>query len=199
MLSQGVDAIRVRMRTFTSTYGEQSREEIIHDIYLAILSLLERYKPEGKSFLTYLSRSLHFEMARRIKSYAMSLSLWHNNVTTYGDGGGSFINEDMIASDSPDPNNMAFDEIEDEFGYLKKDWIESSGEEIFDDLSAFEKHVLFLYYQENLNDKQISEKLGFHINTVNNKRREAGKKLSKIVQLPVKRDRKSGKRAWIAS
>ncbi len=185
-------AIQNRMGTFLKTYGAQDPEDIRQDIYSAIMIMINRYKSEGRSFLTYLSRCLHFEIARKVKAHAKSLTLWHSNVTHYGDGFGDLVGGE---TKSEDP---FFDESGDEFGYLKEEWIEQGGDEVFADLSSFERRILFLYYQEELNDRQISKLLGMHINTVNQRRREAAEKLSQKTGLPVRRERKSGKKARVA-
>jgi DNA-directed RNA polymerase specialized sigma24 family protein len=58
--------------------------------------------------------------------------------------------------------------------------------------------VLIKYYLEDWNDRQIAESLGAHINTVNQKRRDAVELLCEELGMNkdnIKRSRKSGKKA----
>ena len=67
----------------------------------------------------------------------------------------------------------------------------------FKDLSVFQRKILIKYYLEDWNDRQIAEHLGAHVNTINQKRREAIKTICNEVGIPkseLKRNRKSGKR-----
>lgn len=69
---------------------------------------------------------------------------------------------------------------------------------MFNKLSVFQRKVLVKYYLEDWNDRQIAEYLGAHINTVNQKRRDAIDLLCAemgVSKENIKRSRKSGKKA----
>ena len=70
--------------------------------------------------------------------------------------------------------------------------------EFFKDLEIIERKILIKYYLEEWNDRQIGEEFGIHINTVNQRRRSAVKKIAlklHIDQKDIKRNRRSGKQA----
>ena len=67
----------------------------------------------------------------------------------------------------------------------------------FNILNPLERKIIIKYYIEHYNDKQVAEILGFHINTINEKRRHAVAKLAENLNiniLEIKRSRHSGKR-----
>ena len=70
--------------------------------------------------------------------------------------------------------------------------------DIFKELTTFQRKILVKYYLEDWNDRQIAEYLGAHINTVNQKRREAIELLcleQGVDKSTLKRSRNSGKKA----
>ena len=78
-------------------------------------------------------------------------------------------------------------------------WISGqSCSDIFNKLTPFQRKILIKYYLEDWNDRQIAENMGAHINTVNQKRRDAIDLLCTemgISKEMLKRSRKSGKKA----
>jgi DNA-directed RNA polymerase specialized sigma24 family protein len=96
--------------------------------------------------------------------------------------------------------DIPFDErlFEDEGGIPDSSWI--NGEtcsETFEMLTPLERRLLVKYYLEDYNDRQVAERFGMHINTVNQKRRFAAEEVANALgksRLDIKRNRKSGKR-----
>ena len=78
-------------------------------------------------------------------------------------------------------------------------WISGQNcSELFQSLAPLDRKLLIKYYMEDYNDRQIAEEFGMHINTVNQKRRQAVVKLANILGISeeeIKRNRKSGKKA----
>ena len=82
---------------------------------------------------------------------------------------------------------------------LFRSWV--NGEtcsDMFSILNQLERKIIVKYYAEEYNDKQISDYLGLHINTVNQKRRQAVHKLAEHLDIDlesIKRNRNSGRSA----
>lgn len=174
------------------TYGKADDEDILSDLNMCLLVLAKRYKNVGKNFCAYVYNAFRHEVARHIKRYIKNplniqyknceFEEWVNNGTT--------INNDFIYEDNY---------YESLTGLPDLTWINGqSCADIFNKLSIFQRKVLVKYYLEDWNDRQIAEYLGAHINTVNQKRRDAVDLLCKeagINKADIKRSRKSGKKA----
>ena len=65
---------------------------------------------------------------------------------------------------------------------------------IFSKLEAIERKIIIAYYYEDMNDRQIAEMLCIHINTVNQRRKRAIKKIQAALpngqELSIRRCRK---------
>ena len=87
---------------------------------------------------------------------------------------------------------------EDMVGLPDISWVNGlSCSDVFVRLTIFQRKILIKYYLEDWNDRQIAEYLGAHVNTVNQKRREAIQIVCEEVGISkdeLKRSRKSGKR-----
>ena len=87
---------------------------------------------------------------------------------------------------------------ENNVGVPDSSWISGTNcSDIFSDLNPLERKILIKYYMEDYNDRQIGEALGLHINTVNQKRRQAVSKLAMLLDVDektIKRSRNSGKK-----
>ena len=174
------------------TYGTVSEEEMMTDLQSILLVMARRYKKMGKSFCAYIYNSYRYEVARYIKKFIRNpLNIPYKNV----------VYEDYMRSTSDQDIEEGFEDryYEDTMGMPDMSWIRGlSCSEIFASLSPLERKLLTKYYLEEWNDRQISEEFGIHINTVNQKRREAATKVAHVQGLTekdIKRNRKSGKRA----
>ena len=70
--------------------------------------------------------------------------------------------------------------------------------DMFSNLTPLDRKILIKYYLEEWKDKQIADHFGMHINTVNQRRRCAAKKIAENLDIElenIKRTRKSGKKA----
>lgn len=174
------------------TYGQLTEEEILTDMQMLLLVLAKRYKQVGKNFCAYVHNCFRYEVSRHIKKYIKNpLNITYKNVpyenSEFGckDGEMDAIHEDVY--------------YEPENGVPNATWI--NGEtcsELFGMLTPLERKIVVKYYAEEYNDKQIADALGLHINTVNQKRRQAVAILASSLNIDldsVKRNRHSGRKA----
>lgn len=172
------------------TYGQLSEKDILIDLQMHLLVLARRYKQVGKNFCAYVHNCFRYEVSRHIKKFIKNpINISYKNVPYnntelgYKDGEIDYIHEDAYH----EPEN----------GIPNGSWI--SGEtcsELFSILNPLERKIVVKYYAEEYNDKQIADLLGLHINTVNQKRRQAVATLANILNIDlnsVKRNRHSGR------
>jgi DNA-directed RNA polymerase specialized sigma24 family protein len=172
------------------TYGQVPDEEMMMDLQTIFLVLAKRYKVMGKSFCGYLYNSYRHEMSRHIKKFIKNpLNISYKNVE-YED----YMNgkEDVEISTSYEDNYY-----EDATGLPDLEWIVGRNcSEAFVELTPLHRKILIKYYLEEWNDRQISEQFGIHINTVNQKRRQAVTVIAEHMNIDIediKRNRRSGK------
>lgn len=174
------------------TYGQLPEEDILTDLQMLLLVLAKRYKQVGKNFCAYVHNCFRYEVSRHIKKFIKNpLNISYKN-TSYEDTNNSSEENciDMVCEDMyHEPEN----------GIPNATWI--NGEtcsEIFSLLNPLERKIIVKYYAEEYNDKQIADSLGLHINTVNQKRRQAVATLANSLGIDldsVKRNRHSGRKA----
>lgn len=174
------------------TYGQLTEEDILSDLYMCFLTLGKRYKQTGKNFCAYVYNVYRHEVARHIKKFINNpLNIQYKNYR-YED---CINGEHDVHIDSTYEDNY----YESVTGLPDHTWITGqSCADTFSCLSPTQRKILIKYYLEDWNDRQISENTGSHINTVNQKRRDALDKLCEVLGVPkteLKRNRKSGKKA----
>lgn len=174
------------------TYGSVSEEEILVDLQSIFLEMARRYKQMGKSFCGYLYNSFRYEVSRLIKRFTknpINIPYKHTEFEDYM----RFSEEPSVVHDFEDKY------YENSVGIPDMTWIAGqSCSDLFNVLTPIERKLIIKYYLEEWNDRQISEEFGIHINTVNQKRRQAISKLAKALNIDesdIKRNRKSGKKA----
>lgn len=173
------------------TYGKVDDEDMLADLKMCLLILAKRYKNVGKNFCAYVYNSFRHEVARHIKKFIKNpLNIQYKNCEF----------EEWVNNG----HNVKMLEYTDTYyesltGLPDFTWINGqSCADMFNKLSVFQRKVLVKYYLEDWNDRQIAEYLGAHINTVNQKRRDAIDLLCAemgVSKENIKRSRKSGKKA----
>lgn len=176
------------------TYGQLTEEEILIDMQMLLLILAKRYKNVGKNFCAYVHNCFRYEVSRHIKKYIKNpINISYKN-TSYEDANNGF-GDDNIETIHEDLY------YEPESGIPNMNWISGNTcSEIFSILSSLERKIIVKYYAEEHNDKQIADLLGLHINTVNQKRRQAIAKLATGLNIDltnIKRNRHSGRKKTI--
>jgi RNA polymerase sigma factor (sigma-70 family) len=174
------------------TFGQLSEEDIISDLYMCFLTVAKRYKQTGRNFCAYLYNVYRHEVARHIKKHIKNpLNIQYKNLKY----------EDCVNGEHDIHIDLTYEDnyYESMTGLPDHTWIagQSCGE-AFAELTPSQRKILIKYYLEDWNDRQISENTGSHINTVNQKRRDALDQLCKTLNIPkseLKRNRKSGKKA----
>lgn len=174
------------------TYGQLTEEDVIADLYLCFLTVAKRYKQTGRNFCAYVYNVYRHEVARHIKRFTKNpLNVHYKN----------YRYEDCINGEQDVYINHSYEDnyYESITGLPDHTWISGqSCADIFSTLTPTQRKILIKYYLEDWNDRQISDNTCSHINTVNQKRRNALDKLCKALDVPkseLKRNRKSGKKA----
>lgn len=174
------------------TYGAADEMEITTDLQMLFLKLAKRYKQLGRSFCGYLYNCYRFEVLRHITAYIKNpINIPYRHIEY----------EDYIKYEEEPSVETNYEDsfYENAMGIPDHTWISGLNcSEIFNVLTPMERKLIVKYYLEDWNDRQISEVFSIHINTVNQKRRNAVRKLAKaygISARDIKRNRKSGKKA----
>lgn len=185
------DHIHMKFEFIVKTYGQIPEEEMLTDLQSLLLLKAQKYQQMGKNFCSYLYNSYKFEVSRHIKKFIKNpLNIPYKNLQ-YED----FMNgeNDNVASFHED------NYYEEATGVPGLEWVNGvSCSEVFSCLSNNDRKILVKYYLEDWNDQQIATALGMHINTVNQRRRSATKKLAEELGIDItdiKRTRRSGKKA----
>ena len=177
------------------TYAKLDDIDIITDLHMCFFILAKRYKQMGKNFCAYLYNVYNFEVSRHIKKFIKNPANIPYRQTEYEDYMQTFEEDEY--------ENCIEDQFfEDSFGIPDETWI--SGEscsDIFQCLTPEERKFIIMYYLEDYNDRQIAERFGLYINSVNQKRRRAVIKIAETMGVDIrqiKRNRKSGKNAMLS-
>lgn len=177
------------------TYGSLPGEEIMVDLQTIFLEMAKRYKQIGRNFCAYLYNSFRHDVSRHIKKFTRNPSNIHYRNCEYEDYMQSTHEvaiEDDCFEDKFYENSMGIPDLS---------WISGKNcSEKFLCLTPLERKLLIKYYMEEYNDRQIAEEFSIHINTCNQKRRQAVMKLAAafgINEEDIKRNRKSGKKAVV--
>ena len=184
--------IHSRFNFVSKTYGQLTAEEILIDLQMLLLVLAKRYKVMGRNFCAYLYNTYCYEVSRHIKKFIKNPSniaykncKYEDYLHTYTDVAVENSFEDKIYEDS--------------MGIPDLTWLSGLNcSELFQQLSTMERKILIKYYLEDYNDRQIANEFSIHINTCNQKRRNAINKLANFLDIDptdIKRSRKSGKKA----
>lgn len=185
------DTIHMKFEFIVKTYGQIPEDEMLTDLQSLLLLKAQKYQQMGKNFCSYLYNSYKFEVSRHIKKFIKNpLNIPYKNLQY----------EDFMNGEND--NVTAFHEdnyYEETTGIPGLEWVNGiSCSEIFSCLSNNDRKILVKYYLEDWNDQQIATALGMHINTVNQRRRSATKKLAEELGIDIsniKRTRRSGKKA----
>lgn len=174
------------------TYGDLPEEEILLDLQTLLLIMAQRYKQVGRNFCSYIYNCFKFEVARHINKFIRNpLNISYKNLAY----------EDCINGQSDYDLEQAYEDnyYEDLTGIPNSSWILGENcSEAFANLTPLDRKILVKYYLEEWKDKQIADHFGMHINTVNQRRRSAAKKIAENINIDndnIKRTRRSGKKA----
>lgn len=195
MLNRKVTPVKYRSDIYLKsnfikeTYGVNSEEDILYDLYICFLNVAKRYKQVGKNFCAYVHNVYKYEVARFIKAYIKNpLSVPYKNFQ-YED----YINGQEDLAFIEEQKNSYYEFMT---GLPDLSWVlgETCASE-FSFLSPLQRKILVKYYLEDWSDRQIAESLGVQTSSINGKRREAVNILCEIYDIDpssLKRIRKSG-------
>ena len=174
------------------TAGQMPEEEMLLEFQIIILTLAKRYKKTNRNFCAYVNNCFFYEVSRWIKNYQKNPMNIHYRQVNFEDYIG--IEEDF---------SIAIDDkfYENSMGIPDHNWIQGkSCSEMFKTLDNLERKIIIKYYLEDWNDKLISTEFSLHMNTINQKRNSAIKKIANHLGIDIskmKRNRNSGKQAVI--
>lgn len=176
--------------------SNQSEAEIKSDLQILLLILAKRYKQVGRNFCSYVYNCYQYEVSRFLKKQTSNPLNFNYKVTQWTE----VLQNDIDLRDGLMEINDVSKELDKEVNDIpNQGWM--TGEtcsKAFSDLSVLDRKILVKYYLEEWKDKQIAEEFCMHINTVNQRRRKAAKKIAETMVIDIekiKRTRKSGKKA----
>lgn len=184
--------IYVKFNFVKETYGSIDPEDINSDLQSLILTMAKRYKQVGRNFCSYIYNTYRYEVSRHIKKFTQNpINISYKNLQY----------EDCINGQTDFEIDQSYEDnyYEDLTGIPNSSWILGQNcSELFSDLTPLDRKILIKYYLEEWKDKQIAKYFSMHINTVNQRRRSAAKKIADNLGLDldnIKRTRRSGKKA----
>lgn len=172
-------------------------EDIYAECQVIMLQMAKSYKLYDKpTFHTMVDRLFHKKLFTRLKKLAsdpfvrkenleydgdigdnneqsMSNSLWHGENSWVKDieSCEEKIDYELSSNDNTILKEGAHDDLD-------LDWINGNkGKDIFKQLERTEREILKLYYYDGLTDKQVGDKIGFCMSTINKRRNKILEKL----------------------
>lgn len=184
--------IYTKFNFIKETYGSLEPEEIVADLQSLVLTMAKRYNQIGRNFCSYIYNSYRYEVCRHIKKFIKNpINITYKNLQY----------EDCINGETDFAIDQSYEDnyYEDLTGIPNYHWILGQNcSELFSNLTPLDRKILVKYYLEEWKDKQIADFFGMHINTVNQRRRSAAKKIAENMNIDlnsIKRTRRSGKKA----
>lgn len=179
-----------KLRIMRLIFAQVPTEDVYAEMQLIFFILLNRYKPMDRSFCAYAGSSFPYEVARYVRRFTASQSAWHPRCDSFDEIGITECVTDEFLDTFEYFETVEEDlTIVDEFGNLNEEWIKRADSAAFINLTSVERQLIKMYYQDRNNDLEISQKLDFHINTINHKRRKAVSEVSKVVGVEPARNR----------
>ena len=146
------------------------KEDVRQELICLFLIMAKRYrkKTEKGTFAGYVYSTYKFEVQRAFREYCKDpLTFSGNTHLPYFDSENVTENVDLLIDPFEDPDIVLSPEDE-QFG---PSWIHgATAEGPFKDLNIMDRLIIKMYHIDQLTDKEIAERTGFHINTINNRR-----------------------------
>lgn len=156
-------------------------EDLIQEMIMIILTQAKRYEYKKRSFSTYIYSTFKF----RVSDYVLSImksedAMLNKDVEICG------LGEDVLEDESIDfeveeiPEDVLVMQTEEKLG---NSWVRglNCGDE-FKELTPLQRMILKLNYEERQSDREISEKMGMHINTIFRHRKKAREVIVKTLE-----------------
>ena len=187
--------IKQKFNFVRETYGSQDENVIRSDLQLLMLILAKRYRQMGYNFCAYVYNAYSFEVSRHIYKFISNPANIPYRAGEYEDYMQTY--EEQVVEDG-----LVDKTYENNVGVPDSSWVQGTTcSDLFSALDPVERKILIKYYMEEMNDRQIGEALGLHINTINKKRRKALATLAEVLDVSeedIKRSRNSGKNTLFA-
>lgn len=176
----------------TYIHRKYEPEDIYSECQVVLLQMASTYKVYDRpTFHTLIDRLYYKKLFSRLKvlssdpfvrkdniefdsnisdnyNNVMSNCAWHGENSWYKDFEDVEKQIDFDLSVDKEKQQMIEDNDK---GILNLDWLNGvKGNDIFKELTRTEREILKLYYYDNLTDKEVSERLGYCMSTINKKR-----------------------------
>lgn len=183
-----------RFNFIKETYGHLENDDIMLDLKMLLLVLAKRYKRSNRSFCCYVANTYRYELFRHIQKFNKNPLNIHYKNLQYEDAA-KINTPDLI-----DDGNVEDKIYKNDMGLPDLSWIAGeSCSDAFSVLTPEERKIIVKYYLEHMCDRQIADRYGLHVNTCNQKRRNALNKLADYFGVSydkIRRSRNSGKKSF---
>lgn len=160
----------------TERFEVVEEEDLLQDLRLLLLQQAMRYQKKGQkiNFCGYLYNSYRFAVKHYYKWVFEDLLIYADEeLDEYGEDEGIDIEDEWFFEDK------YFEHEESELGF---NWMHNRSTTFpFNRLSTYERTVLFLYYEKNHTDLEISKITGYHEDTICRHRKRIKLKLEDIL------------------
>lgn len=168
-----VQMINYRMRHITD-------EDLINDLCLLLLTQARKYKKQGKkkNFCGYLFNSYRYKVYAHYKYLFKDLLYSHRieMLEDYRDENSEIIIEETLRSD------LYFQNEKEQIGL---NWIlGKTADYPFNQLNNFERTLISLYDYKGMTYEEVGAQMGYHRDTIWNKRKQIKKKLEELMKNP---------------
>lgn len=155
-------------------------EDLVQDLRLLLLGQAKRYEKRGSktNFLGYLYNSYRYAI-KNYYSFLFEDMLFSERVDYEVDPENEEENEGIEIEDAWFFEDVYFENEKEELGF---NWIHNrTATYPFNQLSTYERTVLFLSYEKNMTDKDVSAVTGYHEDTIFVHRKKIKKKLNELL------------------
>lgn len=168
-----VQMINFRMRHITD-------DELIYDLSLLLLTQARKYKKQGTktNFCGYLYNSFRYKVYEHYKYLFKDLHYSHliEMLEDYKDDNSEIVIDEIQKQD------LYFQNEKEEIGL---NWILGKSATFpFNQLNTFERTLLSLYDHKGMTYEEVGAQMGYHRDTIWNKRKQIKKKLKNIMKNP---------------
>lgn len=177
-----IDSYLYNVSYFTELLQDISDEDMRHSFQLSFLILADKFVKKKVPFRGYIAHTYKYEVYKWIKAYISDPLTYCNGsliveyVDDEYDGGSTFGDEiyhgEMLLS-------IPYEEFDINWIYGR------TCSDTFKDFSVFDRTILRKNFYENMTDGEIAQELGYHINTINGRKRKAITRLRKSQGRPM--------------
>lgn len=163
-------------------YQYCSDDDLIHEIYIAILTMAKRYNPPDKEprFHTYMVRAFHYQLRRQLQAIIdEELAFKTVDYMAIAEHMREESEYDYYEVEDTSEVNPDFT-IEGSMEAFNENWVLGyTTDPIYMDLTVMERRILKMYYIEEMSDQKIADQLGTCRATINRRRNRTKEELKR--------------------